>query len=357
MGATTENPSLLVFGAGAIGATVGGWLAVRHAQVHFFARPETARLLREEGLTLYSDNDDAALQTVSVNVVDRLDDLPCPGVIVLAVKNYSLDAAAKALRDAYGDAPIIVALQNGVDNQRILPAYFSKVIYGVVAYNAWKDSPTVVGYQKRGPLILGTPDNSLQAEQQTVAEFLNRGVKTVLTPRFQDAAHCKLVLNLTNSLTTLVDHNSMPAAALPLLQEVLGRLLHEGVQAIRAAGFHECRMGGMPGWLFIAAAAKLPRALTRPLFVRNLRKMVMSSMAQDVVRRHSPETELDVINGYILELAAKCGVSVPCNQAVYELCREAFSAPAFQPLDMRTVWERVRSRTPGSGIMDANQGS
>ncbi len=226
MGATTENPSLLVFGAGAIGATVGGWLAVRHAQVHFFARPETARLLREEGLTLYSDNDDAALQTVSVNVVDRLDDLPCPGVIVLAVKNYSLDAAAKALRDAYGDAPIIVALQNGVDNQRILPAYFSKVIYGVVAYNAWKDSPTVVGYQKRGPLILGTPDNSLQAEQQTVAEFLNRGVKTVLTPRFQDAAHCKLVLNLTNSLTTLVDHNSMPAAALPLLQEVLGRLLH-----------------------------------------------------------------------------------------------------------------------------------
>ncbi len=116
-------------------------------------------------------------------------------------------------------------------------------------------------------------------------------------------------------------------------------------------------MGGMPGWLFIAAAAKLPRALTRPLFVRNLRKMVMSSMAQDVVRRHSPETELDVINGYILELAAKCGVSVPCNQAVYELCREAFSAPAFQPLDMRTVWERVRSRTPGSGIMDANQGS
>lgn len=296
MDTTTENPSVLVFGAGAIGATVGGWLALRNGQVNFFARPETAGLLREQGLTLYSDNDDTALQTVSVNVVDRLDAVPCPDIVVLAVKNYSLDAAAEALRDAYGDTPTIVALQNGIDNQRILPAYFSKIIYGVVAYNAWKDGPTVVGYQKRGPLILGTPDNSLQAEQEKVAALFNRAVKTVFTPRFQDAAHCKLVLNLTNSLTTLVDHASMPVASLPLLQEVLGGLLHEGVQVIRAAGFRECRLGGMPGWLFIAAAAKLPRALTRPLFVRNLRKMVMSSMAQDVVRRHSPETELDVIN-------------------------------------------------------------
>ena len=342
MKTTAEPAPVLVFGAGAIGASVGGWLAAAGVPVTFHARPDTARLLNERGVTLYPGHDRAAAETVSVRAVDRLDAVPAPGIVVLAVKNYSLDGAAQLLRDAYGDAPLVVALQNGVDNQRILPGYFSKVIYGVVAYNAWKDDAVTVGWQKRGPLILGTPDNSLAAERRRAVAVLNRGVATMGTDRYQEAAHCKLVLNLTNSLTTLVDHMSLNSADIPLLQEVLGRLLHEGVRVSRAAGFHECRLGGMPGWLFIAAAAKLPRAVTRPLFLHNLRKMVMSSMAQDVVRRHSPETELDSINGHLLALAEKHGVPVPCNRAVYDLCREAFSAAAFQPVPMRTVWDRVR---------------
>ena len=342
MNAAVEGSPVLVFGAGAIGASVGGWLAAAGVPVTFYARPETARLLNARGVTLYPGHNRAAAETVPVRAVDRFDAVPAPGIVVLAVKNYSLEGAARLLRDAHGDAPLIVALQNGVDNQRILPGYFSKVVYGVVAYNAWKDDAVTVGWQKRGPLILGTPDNGLAAERRRAAAVLNRGVATLGTDRYQDAAHCKLVLNLTNSLTTLVDHMSLDSADMPLLQEVLGRLLHEGVRVIRAAGYRECRLGGMPGWLFIAGAAKLPRALTRPLFLHNLRKMVMSSMAQDVVRRHSPETELDIINGYLLTLAEKHGVPVPCNRAVYDLCREAFSVPVFQPVPMRTVWERVR---------------
>lgn len=54
-----------------------------------------------------------------------------------------------------------------------------------------------------------------------------------------------------------------------------------------------------------------------------------------------------IINGYLLELADRHGVPAPCNRAVYELCREAFSAPAFKPLDMQTVWERVRRQALG----------
>ena len=52
-------------------------------------------------------------------------------------------------------------MANGIDNQRILPKFFSKAIYCVVGYNARRDQPVVVGYQRKGPLVIGTPDNTL----------------------------------------------------------------------------------------------------------------------------------------------------------------------------------------------------
>jgi 2-dehydropantoate 2-reductase len=60
---------------------------------------------------------------------------------VLAVKNYSLEAVARQVKDELGDRPIVVSMANGIDNQRILPKFFTKVIYCVVGYNARRDAP------------------------------------------------------------------------------------------------------------------------------------------------------------------------------------------------------------------------
>jgi ketopantoate reductase len=81
--------------------------------------------------------------------------------------------------------------------------------------------------------------------------------------------------------------------------------------------------------------------LTRPIFIRNLNKMTLNSMAQDIQRgRH--DTELEDLNGYILQLAAHHGVDVPINRAVYALCREAFATEPFTPMGVREVWQRTK---------------
>ena len=82
--------------------------------------------------------------------------------IVIGVKNYSLEAIARLIKANAKEDVIIVSMANGIDNQQILPKYFSRVIYCIVSYNAWMDQPVTVGYQKKGPLVLGTPDNSLR---------------------------------------------------------------------------------------------------------------------------------------------------------------------------------------------------
>ena len=333
---------IVFVGTGVIGGSIGAWVAPQYDRLYFLDRGDTARALRDNGLTVYPGDRPGQRYTVRVKVIDDLAEVPDADVVMLGVKNYGLDAAAQAVRDRLGDRPVVVGLQNGAENQRVLPRYFSRCAYCVVCYNAWADAPGVIGYQKRGPLVLGTPDNRLRDELADIARVLGLGVETVVTDHLGDAVHGKLVINLTNSLTTLIGHRVRPISDDALFQRLLTNLMWEGVEVVRAAGFGECRLGGMPSWKVIWAGSHLPRAVTRPLFERNVAKMVMSSMAQDILQRGGHESELETINGHILALADQHGVAVPYNRAVYDLCCREFARERFEPLDVTEVWAAVK---------------
>jgi 2-dehydropantoate 2-reductase len=336
-----KNPKVLFFGAGVIGGSVAGWIAPHYDNLCLLDQGETAAALKKDGITLYLGGEPDNKQHVKVNVIDSIEQAADADIIVLGVKNYSLEPVAKLLKEKVGDRAIIVSMANGCVNQEVLPKYFSRVIYCVVSYNAWMDRPGVIGYQKKGPLVIGTPDNSLQAELKLVSDVFNLGVETVITPHLQDAVHCKIVINLTNSATTLVGHRFREISDTAAFQRILSGLLWEGVEIVKAAGYHECKLGGMPSWALLWLGAKLPGIVTRPMFNMNVKKMVMSSMAQDVIQRGGKENELDTINGCIVALADKAGVKAPINRAVYAMCKREFAKPDFQPLDVKVVWAEI----------------
>src|SRR5262245_42838739 len=131
-----SDPIIVFFGAGAVGSTVGGWVARHYDSVYFLDTGKVAEALKVRGLTLYKEGMPDSRTIATVKVVSDLAEV-APDVVVVAVKNYSLDGVARAIRDKLGDAPLIVALQNGVENQTILPRYFNRVVYGIIGYNAW----------------------------------------------------------------------------------------------------------------------------------------------------------------------------------------------------------------------------
>src|SRR5262249_24563724 len=148
----------------------------RYPKVWLLDLPALAEKLNRDGLTLYLGCEKDKAAKIKVQAASDLSQVPAPDVLIVAVKTYSLDKVCTMLKEKFGDAPLVLALQNGVDNQTILPKYFSKVIYGVVSYNGWIDEPGVVGYQKKGPLVLGTPNGGLADEARALANLLSRGV-------------------------------------------------------------------------------------------------------------------------------------------------------------------------------------
>ena len=336
-----SEAKILFIGPGAIGASVAAWVAESYPSVWMMGHGETQSALRQNGITTYDFADpERTRRTVRVATIDRPGAIGDIDIVVLAVKNYSLEAVARQVQKELGDRPIVVSMANGIDNQRILPKFFSKVIYCVVGYNARRDAPVVVGYQRKGPLLIGTPDNKLGGELRLVQSILARGCPTEIVDRLQDAVHTKIVINLTNALDALLGRGSVPLSNLAAYQQLLSQTLWEGIRIIRAAGYREHRIAGIPPFALLHLVAALPGWMTRPVFKRELRAMRMSSMTQDVVLRGAHDTELESITGYIVGLAARHGVPAPYNRAIYRLGREKFH-PGFEPLRCEEVLAAV----------------
>ena len=334
-----DKKHYLVFGAGAIGTTVAAWLSDGDIEVSLFDKQEISDHINLHGLEVYHGDEPDKRFKSRVKAFSDLDNVPTPDVIILCIKNYSLDGVSQLLVDKFGQDILVIGLQNGIENQQILPKYFNKLIYGVVCFNAWVDNFGVVGYQKKGPIALGHNGGITEQDIHSVVQDFNQGVETLAYKNFADAAHSKIVINLTNSLSTLVALHQNDQSKSKKFQKLLTSMTYEGIKVMKAAGYKESKLGGMPGWLLITAAGVLPGFVTRKPYLKNLKKMVVSSMAQDIIVNGSSTSELESINGYVLSLARQYGVKTPVNDAIYKICKEEFIKSPFKPISVDFIWQ------------------
>jgi 2-dehydropantoate 2-reductase len=339
-----EPDNVVVVGAGAIGLSLTGWILPQIKNLHLLSRGESAKLIRSQGLHLYQVGQEATTPPRHVNVIESLNEISPPEIIIITVKNYDLDNLAQTLRNQLGDyEPVVASFQNGVENQKIIPRYFSKATFGVVCYNAWREGIGKVSYVKRGYVIIGTPKNDMHDQLNKISRVMNPGLECVVTDRFQDAVHCKLGINLINGLMALVGFRKRSIESEKILVHMTTRLLEEGVHVLQAAGFKEHFIGNnLPSWSDIEAAVDIPESPENPLYDFIIRRVGPTSMTQDVFSGKK-ETELDSLNGYMLELAKKVGVSMPINQAIYEIAKAHFGSD-FKPIEEIELWEMINRR-------------
>jgi 2-dehydropantoate 2-reductase len=331
---------IVIYGAGSIGSTIGGWLTPEHHDVYLMARGEHAKIMNEHGLTLLETNRNPEI--VNVKLINSLSEAPNARVVVVAVKNYDLEGAAQDIFSKLGNKPTIVALQNGVENQRVLPKYFSSVIYGVVGYSAMITEPGTVEYQSRGPVYLGTIDNKPEYSMKEICQTFNQDFQAEITSRLQDTVHCKIVLNLTNALFTLVGLNYSEISSYDKLATMASKLVNEGIDVIQAAGYREYPFKNYPSWRTLRLGLKLPSFMRTSVLKKNVEHALLNSMGQDVLIKRRKETELEFLNKYVLDLANSAGVQALCNRALYNQCKSSFNQQDFRPMTIEEVWDLLK---------------
>lgn len=341
---------ITIYGAGAIGTTLAAWMTDSGYDVSLFARGENAQRLKRQGIRIMNA-DKVLLENTRVNVIEDLSLAVDADLVIVTVKNYDLRRCCQHIVKTIGSNTLILGLQNGIENQTILPAYFSRVVYAIVNYNAWQStaSPRAIppllswNVNLNGPIILGTPDNQRQSEAQELTALFSSFMDCHHSCNYQDDAHAKLVSNLANSVTTMAGNSHRQATALIPLQAVLTQISYEGIKTLEVAGIQETHTGPLPAWRLIKLSKLLPAALTRSIFRRKLALIGSTSMAGDILSKATGHSELESINGYMLALADKHQVSVPYSRGLYNLCKQRFSETPFQPMTASELHEYLKT--------------
>ncbi|MCB9795152.1 MAG: ketopantoate reductase family protein [Alphaproteobacteria bacterium] len=333
---------VVILGAGAIGLSLAAWLAPRFPRLALVARGESLSALRAEGLRFAARED--PLRSVPVEVLPALDPEDRPDLLLLTVKTWSLEALAPRVVEAWGPALPVIGVQNGLDSADLLRAHFQRPLHGIATWNAWRVSPGVVRYERQGALVIGAVDPESTALAEAWAARLSEAMLAPFTARPEDAAWCKALVNLANSVTALAGFGLREVEDRRRVLPFLLPTLDEGLRVLEAAGVQEHPLPDLPRWRLLRMGRHLPRWLHHAVAARQLRKMTHSSMGQDLASEGG-HTELEAINGAFLALAEAHGVATPTLRAVTELARERFAEPGFRGLPMEELEAELRRRT------------
>jgi len=109
---------IVMMATGGVGGYYGARLAAVGEDVGFVARGAHLAALRTNGLKLISANGNLHLR--SVHATDDPATIGVADVVILAVKQYHTETAAKLIIPVIGDETAVISIQNGMDPQEKL---------------------------------------------------------------------------------------------------------------------------------------------------------------------------------------------------------------------------------------------
>ncbi|MGA9397335.1 MAG: 2-dehydropantoate 2-reductase [Anaerolineaceae bacterium] len=312
-----ERLRFLIFGAGAIGTTVGGSLAHAGYPVVFLERPEYVDELRSRGLHLHVNREDIAILNpcVASTLAEALAMMNFD-VAVFAVKAYDTQVAIRSFIPYRDRLPVFLCLQNGVENESALELALGResVIPGMVTHeiNRQRVGDIILQHQ-RGMGVGGNHPLSLRLVQALKEAKLN--------PRsYQDTASMKwskMLTNLVNNATSAI-LKMTPAEIFK--NDDLVRLelaqLRETLNIMSALDLHAVDLPGLSIKHLDNAIRNMPDAVSRPLVARllgNRRGKKMPSFYIDLMSGKRV-SEVEYLNGAVVRYGVRFGIPTPVNR-------------------------------------------
>jgi 2-dehydropantoate 2-reductase len=292
---------IAIMGTGGVGGYLGVRLAASGQDVAFIARGAHLAAMRDGGLALESALGDAHLLPVQAS--DEPADVGPADVVLLTVKLYDLEDAARAARPLLGPETMVVTLQNGVEAPAIAAGILGEghVAGGVAQIAAVIAVPGRIRHTGIEPrFIFGEMNGARTPRIEALAEALAAaGVGHEISPAIEVDLWRKMVFLATLSgLTALTRLPIGPLRATPATRGLLRDCLEEAAAVGRARGVT------LP-----ADAAEVALG-----FIDRLPESNRSSMLDDLERGR--RLELPWLSGAIVRLGEQAGVATPTHRFI-----------------------------------------
>jgi 2-dehydropantoate 2-reductase len=313
---------ICIFGAGAVGGVMAGWLARAGHEVCVVARGAHLTAIRENGLRIRSGGKESAARVRADSDPAQLGAQDC---VVVSVKSQSLPEVARTIGPLLGKDTSVVTAMNGVpwwffdklkfgDGKlrlesldpggaiaRAIPT--ERIVGCVIHLAASTPEPGLVSHNMGRRLILGEPGGRNTGRTQGIAQALTQaGFECVHSPFIEKDFWVKLLGNVSfNPVSALTLATAERLIADAEVKAYMVAIMREVLAIGRAVGVDAD----------IDPEARIDMA-------RNLGKF-KTSMLQDL--EAGKALEIDGLFSGTLEIARKAGVTAPFTQSLSGLIR------------------------------------
>ncbi len=302
---------IAIMGMGGVGGYYGGKLAAHYAgspehQIYFIARGSHLQEIREKGLTVVTP--DSLIKAVPAGATDTPAELGPMDLVLLCVKTYHLEEAARSLSGSIHANTVVIPLSNGVANAEILRRILRKgiILNGCVYISSHIAKPGVVE-QTGGScrLVFGPENGAAQAYTDIETLMRDAGINAELSGSITLEAWTKYVfIGPLASITALFDETVGAVMDHPEHRLMLEGLMKE-VELVAQAG-------NIPFPRDIVASS-LAMASRFPHDTK-------TSLQVDVEKGN--RTEIETFTGYVIHMGKKSGIDTPFHDKVYAALQE-----------------------------------
>ena len=229
-----------------------------------------------------------------------------PDLVLVTVKTYSTEQAVSSVRDCCHASSSFLTLQNGVGNRERISGLVGedRVMVGVTAQGATLVGPGRVRHGGNGPTFVGEFRGPPSSRARTAVDLFNRvGIEAHTSNQMERLIWEKLLVNVgINAITALTGILNGMIAELPPGRELSRSAVEEALLVAGARGIDVSE-----------------EIVDRVLNVARSTARNRSSMGQDVDR--GKRTEIDAINGAIVQFGRKANIDTPVNQTLVHLIK------------------------------------
>ena len=317
---------ITIVGAGAIGGTVGAFLAKQGEDVLLVdVVKEHVDAINTRGLTITGRVE----FTVAARAVTP-DQLTGPlEWVFLAVKAQHAEAAMRAIAPRLGPQGFVVSLQNGFNEEEIATSIGrERTVAAHVNWGADYHGPGRILYGSAGTFYIGELDGTTTERVRALHGKLARFTEVIVTPNIWGYKWAKQCWASLNYATALVDADVGEVLADPRNRRVMVALLaesvhlaeHEGVSLEPFDGFEPERMRPTTPQAWQVAMESIDRMADAYWRAPDHLKKRTGVWRDLVVRKR--KTEVDYHVGDLVRRGRARGLPMPLNARLWEMIHE-----------------------------------
>ena len=313
-----------VVGAGAVGGITAGFLSKNGYDVELVCKHnELAEKVRTQGIRVFGVNGDFHSKMKAVGNVEELSGPK--DYVFLATKATDMLDAAKKLLPFLHERSAVVSLQNGICEEAIAEVVGKQRTIGcVVGWGATMHEPGNLEMTSTGEFVIGTINGSHDERLDPVRDMLSSVVPVIVSDNIIGNLYSKLIIN--SCITSLGAVCGLYLGEMLASRKIRNIFIQIMIEAMDVADKMKLNVepyaGKLNYYTFVEGTGAW-KSFKRHAFIRLIgvkyRRLKSSSLQS--LERGKP-TEIEYLNGYIVNQGAKFGIPVPVNEMVVKMVRE-----------------------------------